>query len=121
MVMSVNVHQILEKLEKGDINSEEALHEINVDRQQDEVYNNHFLRVKVTGIDDNRPRVQVRIPLRILKTGFAIGAIYAPELKDLDLQQVVRDLHSLGDGAFIEVEDFEGDEKVVISIDQMKD
>jgi hypothetical protein len=119
--MSVHVNEILRKLEKGDINSEEALHEIKLDRQQDEVYNSHFLRVKVTGIDDNRPRVHIRIPLRMLKTGFEIGAIYAPELKDLDLQQVVRDLHSLSDGAFIEVEDYESDERVVISIDQMKD
>jgi hypothetical protein len=119
--MSVHVNEILKKLEKGDINSEEALHEIKLDRQQDEVYNTHFLRVQVSGIDDNRPRVHIRIPLRMLKTGLDIGAVYAPELKGLDLQQVVRDLHSLAEGSFIEVEDFESDERVVISIDQMKD
>ena len=119
--MSVHVNEILKKLEEGDINSEEALREIKLDRQQDEVYNNHFLHVRVSGLDDDRPRVYVRIPLRMLKTGFEIGAVYAPELKDLNLKQLVKDLYSVADGSILEVEDYESDERVEISIDRMQE
>lgn len=117
--MSSQVNEILKKLEKGDINSEEALHEIAGERQQDQIYNGHFLRIQVSGIDDVQPRVHVRIPLRMLKMGLDIGAVYAPELKGLDLQKIVADLHAFADGSIIEVEDFESGEKVVISIDRM--
>ena len=65
--MTSQVNEILKKLEKGDINSEEALHEIAVEHQQDQIYNGHFLRIQVSGIDDDQPRVHVRIPLRMLK------------------------------------------------------
>lgn len=119
--MSDQVNEILKKLEKGDINSEEAVQEIAVERQQDQIYNGHFLRIQVSGIDDDRPRVHVRIPLRMLKTGLDIGAVYAPELKGLDLQKIVADLHSFANGSIIEFEDFESDEKVVISIDRMQE
>ena len=57
----------------------------------------------------------------MLKTGFDIGAVYAPELRDLDFQQIVDDLHSVADGSILEVEDFENYEKVMISIDRMQE
>lgn len=119
--MSVHVNNILKKLEKGDIDSDQALKEIKFERQEDEVYNNHFLHIRVTRMYDDRPRVNVRIPLRMLKTGLEIGAVYAPELKDLDLKQIVKDLRSYADGAIIEVEDYESDEKIFIAVEQMQD
>jgi hypothetical protein len=119
--MSVHVNEILKKLEKGDINSDQALKEINYERQDDEVYNSHFLHIQVTRMNDDRPRVNVRIPLRMLKTGLDIGAVYAPELRDLDLKQVLSDLHSYADGSIVEFEDYESDERVLIAIEQIQD
>jgi hypothetical protein len=119
--MSVAVNKILKKLDAGDINSEEAYQQIRADQQSKENYNNHFLRIRVNKIGEDRPRVHVRIPLRILKTGLDIGAVYAPELKDLDLPQMIDDLHTFGGGSIIEVENFEEGEHVQISIDRMDD
>ena len=119
--MSDAVNKILKKLDAGDINSEEAHQQIRADQQSKETHNNHFLRIRVNKFGEDRPRVHVRIPLRILKTGLDIGAVYAPELKDLDLRQVIDDLHSFGDGSIIEIENFEEDEHILISIDRMDD
>lgn len=117
--MSVAVNKILKKLEAGDINSEEAHQQIRADQQSKDAYNNHFLRIRVNKIGEDHPRVHVRIPCRILKIGLDIGAVYAPELKDLDLRQVIDDLHTFGDGSIIEVENFKKGEHVLISIDRM--
>lgn len=119
--MSVAVNKILKKLDAGDINSEEAHQQIRADQQSKESYNNHFLRIRVNKIGEDRPRVHVRIPLRMLKTGLDIGAVYAPELKGLDLRQVIDDLHTFGDGSIIEVENIREGEHVLISIDRMDD
>ena len=119
--MSIQVNEILKKLEKGDIDSNQALKEIKSGRQENEVYNSHFLHIRVTRMNDERPRVNVRIPLKMLKTGLEIGAVYAPELRDLDLPQVLEDLHSYADGSIIEVEDYESAEKVLITIERMQD
>lgn len=118
--MAVQINKILKKLENGDIDSNQALHAIQMERHADEVYNSHFLHVKVTQVTDDRPRVNIRIPLRMLKTGLDIGALYAPELRDLDLHQMICDLRDLADGSIIEIEDFERDERVLISVDHME-
>ena len=117
--MSVAVNKILTKLDAGEINSEEAHQQIRATQQSKETHNNHFLRIRVSKIGEDRPRVHVRIPLRILKVGLDIGAVYAPELKDLDLREVIEDLHTFGDGSIIEVDNFEEGEHVLISIDRM--
>lgn len=119
--MSVAINKILKKLDAGEINSEEAHQQIQADQQSEETRNNHFLRIRVNKIGEDRPRVHVQIPLRMLKVGLDIGAVYAPQLKDLDLRQVIDDLHTFGNGSIIEVENFEEDEHVQISIDRMDD
>ena len=119
--MAVQINEILKRLERGELDSNQALQAIETERQADEVYNNHFLHVRVTSVTDDRPRVNIRIPLRMLKTGLDIGAIYAPELRDLDLHRVIRDLHALADGSIVEIEDYESDERILIALEKMED
>ena len=119
--MSIHVNTILKRLESGDIDSDQALQAIRSERQEEEVYNNHFLHVRVSRVTDDRPRVNIRIPLRMLKTGLDFGAAYTPELRDLDLRQLIKYLHSFADGSMIEVEDYENDERVLIAIEPMQE
>jgi hypothetical protein len=119
--MSYDRIEILEKLERGDISSEQALEEMRVESHVDQDFFDHYLRVRVSGMKDSHPRVHIQIPLRMLKAGMDIGAAYAPELRDLDLQKIFRDLQSYAAGSILEVEDFEKDERILISIERAED
>jgi len=55
------------------------------------------------------------LPLRILELGLRLGSKYAPELNDLDLNQIVDDLDTIGEGTIVEVED---DQHVLVWIEK---
>lgn len=116
--MSMDSREILRKLEQGDISSDQALEEMQMRVQANEDYLDQYLRVRVTDMKDRHSRVQIQIPLRMLKAGLDIGAAYAPELRDLDLHKILRDLQSYSAGSILEIEDFEKDEKVLVSIER---
>jgi hypothetical protein len=119
--MGLQVNDVLMKLESGEINCDQALKEIMDERQAEEVYNNHFLHIKVNRVTDDHPRINVHIPLRMLKVGLDIGAVYATDLRGLDLHQLIWDLHALADGCIVEVEDYESDARVLMRVARMKD
>jgi hypothetical protein len=115
--MSTKIRSILERLERGEMDSEAAIQEINGERDQQRETQRHYLRVNVNRLHDNQPRVNVRIPLRMLEHGLVLGSRYAPELNELNLDQIVEDLQAMGDGTIVEVQDIEDDEHVLVSIE----
>jgi hypothetical protein len=115
--MSSNIRNILERLDRGELDSEAAVQALNLERGEESGNKTHFLRVNVSRLHDDQPRVNIKIPLSVVGLGLALGSRYAPELNGLDLDQIVDDLRVIGDGTIIEVQDIEEDEHVLISIE----
>ena len=115
--MSSNIREILERLDRGELNSEATVREINSEEDGNSLGKNRFLKVNVTRLHDGQPRVNIRIPFSLVGLGFAIGSKYAPELNELNLDQIVEELRDLTGGTLVEVQDFEEDEHVLISVE----
>lgn len=152
--MTKETRKILESLERGEIDSQEAIRmmqgeankvddksdlgdkpdrsdDANLDedpslggrsslgdRPVTEDKSNQYLRVDVHRLHDDKRQVHVRIPLRIVELGINLGSRYAPELNELDLKEVVEELHAVGEGTIVEVEDLDENQHVLVWIEK---
>jgi hypothetical protein len=76
-----------------------------------------MLHVSVTDLDSGRAKVRVNLPMSWVHLGLSMGARFAPELEDLDLQTLLDALKDETAGKIVEVEDVEDGERVEIYID----
>jgi len=134
--MSTETREILERLERGEIDSQDAIHMIRGSGSsqgerpsQDDKQGlgemsgpsentNYYLRVDVHRLHDKKRQVYVRVPLRIVELGLTLGSKYAPELNDFDLKQIVDELHEIGEGTIVEVEDVDDNQHVLVWIEK---
>lgn len=75
-----------------------------------------WFRVQVSDLNTGKSKVKVKIPLGMLRFGLDIGRRFAPELDELDFEQ----LHTFAgreDGLLVDVQDEEDGEHVRIFID----
>lgn len=79
--------------------------------------NRGWLRVRVTDMMTGKTKVNVNLPLGLMDAGLRIGAQYAPELRGLDLDQLVTEVKSGASGKIIDVIDEEDGEHVEIFIE----
>ena len=73
-----------------------------------------WLNVKVTDATSQRNKVSVRIPLSLARIGLRMGAKFAPEVEDLDLDEILSALSDGEVGTLVEVHDEEDGEHVKI-------
>jgi hypothetical protein len=128
--MSTEMRKILERLERGEIDSQDAIHMMQGENQDqygrtskrqssDRVDGGmQYLRVDVHRLHDDKRQVHVRVPLRIIELGFSLGSRYAPELQDFDLKEIVDELHEMGEGTIVEVEDLDENQHVMVWIEK---
>ncbi len=76
-----------------------------------------WLRVRVSDTDTGRPRVNVRLPLSLVKMGFKLGARYAPEIEGLDIEELIRAAENGEGGLFVDVTDEEDGEHVEVFLE----
>ena len=76
-----------------------------------------WLHVKVSDLRSGQRKVSVNIPLRLLKVGMRLGSGFAPELRDVDWDELNSALASGQEGILIDVEDEEDGEHVQIYVD----
>jgi SHOCT-like domain len=80
--------------------------------------NPRWLRVRVTDLYSGRSKATVNIPFGLMDWGLRIGAQFAPEMADYDLQELTRVLSEEGvNGKIVDVTDDEGGEHVEIYVD----
>ncbi len=80
--------------------------------------NKGWLRVRVTDMASGRTKVNVNLPLGLMDAGLRIGAQYAPELQDMDLDQLMTELKTgATSGKIIDVIDEEDGEHVEIFVE----
>ena len=76
-----------------------------------------WLHVKVSDLSSGKRKVSVNIPLRLLKVGMRLGSGFAPELREVDWNELKSALASGEKGILIDVEDEEDGEHVQIYVD----
>jgi len=76
-----------------------------------------FFRIKVTDTETEKTRANIRIPLSILGIGRKLGAKFAPELGNLDQEQITEAINSGQMGRLLDVYDEEDGEHVEIFIE----
>jgi hypothetical protein len=76
-----------------------------------------WFRVRVTDLETGKNKVNVNLPMSLVDVGTRMGARFAPELEDMDFNDIVQQVKSGAQGKIIEVEDLEGGERVEIYVE----
>lgn len=76
-----------------------------------------WFRVRVTDMETGRTKVNVNLPLSLVKVGMRMGAHFAPEVQELDWDEVMVAIQDGANGKLVEVEDVEDGEKVEVYVD----
>jgi hypothetical protein len=76
-----------------------------------------WFRVRVTDLETGKNKVNVNLPMSLVEVGTRMGARFAPELEDMDFNDIVQQVKSGAQGKIIEVEDLEGGERVEIYVE----
>jgi len=76
-----------------------------------------WFRVRVTDLINGKTKVSVNIPFGLMEWGMQIGAQFAPEVGDLDFEQLKEMLQSGVEGKVVDVIDEEDGEHVEIFIE----
>ena len=76
-----------------------------------------WFRVRVSDTVTGKTKTSVNIPLGLMEWGMQIGAHFAPEVGDLNMEQITEMLRSGAEGNIVDVIDEEDGEHVEIFID----
>ncbi|MCJ7694141.1 MAG: hypothetical protein MUO40_01830 [Anaerolineaceae bacterium] len=76
-----------------------------------------YLRVRITDVDSNKIRVNVRLPVSLLNSGIRLGAKFAPEIEGLDTETLNDWLTSGETGQIVDVFDKEDGEHVEVYLE----
>lgn len=123
--------KILKMLEDGKINAEDAARLL---KTLDEVDNKppkspfdgsttppssggKWFRVRVTDITTGRPRVNIRMPVSVVKSGLKMGAHFSPNIEGMDMHQLKNLIESGEVGQVVDVYDDEDGEHVEVFIE----
>jgi SHOCT-like domain len=133
MVLSEERLKILEMLQDGKINAEQAeglLQALGEDKKEDRTASREeasffgggtrgkrWFRVRVTDTDSGKTRVNVRMPLGIMKAGFKMGRRFAPEIEDLDIEELMSLVDDDVEGQVVDVYDDDDGEHVEVFIE----
>ena len=76
-----------------------------------------WFRVRVTDMETGRTKVNVNLPLSLVKVGMRMGAHFAPEVEELDWDELMTAIQDGAAGKLVEVEDMEDGEKVEVYVE----
>jgi hypothetical protein len=76
-----------------------------------------WLRIRVTNLTTQAPKVNVNLPLGLINAGLRIGQRYAPELNGIDWDNLLDEIQQGANGKLVEVEDQDDNERVEIFVD----
>ena len=76
-----------------------------------------WMRIRVTDLNSGRAKVNVNLPMGLVNFGMKMGARFAPEVADIDLDEIIQAIKEGAQGKIVEVEDEEDNERVQIYIE----
>jgi hypothetical protein len=121
--MSEERARILQMISEGKITAEEGVKLLNALRNSSASPSpprpgtGRWFRVRVTDIATGRTKINVNLPLSLVKAGVKMGARFSPEVEDLDWEEIVTAIHEGASGKIVDVEDEQGGEKVEVFVE----
>lgn len=120
--------KVLKMVQEGKISADEAVQLLetldkagskptNPAEEDANKYAGKYLLVKVTDLKTGRKKVNVRLPLGMVNTGLKMGVKFAPQMKDMDPEELMKAIQSGGTGQIVDVEDEEDGEHVEVFIE----
>ena len=76
-----------------------------------------WFRIRVTDLVTGKSKTTVNVPMSLVDWGLRVGGHFAPEIGDIDMQELSEMLQSGIDGKIIDVIDEEDSEHVEIYVD----
>jgi hypothetical protein len=76
-----------------------------------------WFRVRVTDMDTGRVRVNIRMPINVITTGFKLGARFSPEVEGLDMTQLMEAIRAGETGQIVDVVDKDDGEHVEVFLE----
>jgi hypothetical protein len=76
-----------------------------------------WFRVRVTDIETGKPRVNIRMPVSVVKSGLKMGAHFSPNIEGMDIHQLKQLIESGEVGQVVDVYDDEDGEHVEVFIE----
>ena len=76
-----------------------------------------WMRIRVTDLKTGRAKVNVNLPMGLVSFGMKMGARFAPEMEEIDMEEILQAIKEGAQGKIVEVEDEEDSERVQIYIE----
>jgi hypothetical protein len=76
-----------------------------------------WMRIRVTDLNTGRTKVNVNLPMGLVNYGMKMGARFAPEMEELNLEEIMQAIKDGAQGQIVEVEDAKDGERVQIYIE----
>lgn len=76
-----------------------------------------WFRVRVTDMATGKNKVNVNIPMGLVNVGLKMGARFAPEMEDMNYNEIMTAIKSGQTGKIMQVDDDEGNERVEIFVE----
>ncbi len=76
-----------------------------------------WLRIRVTNLTTQAPKVNVNLPLGVVNAGLRLGQRYAPELQGIDWDDLLDEIRQGANGKLVDVEDLDDNQHVEIFVD----
>lgn len=126
--MSEDRTKILQMVSEGKIDAEQAADLLNALRTRGapdvppapttpHSGKGRWLRVRITNLETGRAKVNVNLPFGLVRAGLKIGSHFAPEMQDVDWEELLAAIDEGAQGKLVDVEDVEDGEKVEIFVD----
>lgn len=123
--MDSETRQILEMTQQGKITPEEATRLLDAlepgPGRQANAKAERSLRIHVADMRTGRPRVNLNLPLRLVEVagrmGLTLGLKQAPELANVDFDEIMAAITAGASGNLIDIEDAETRQHLVISLE----
>ncbi|MFZ5916293.1 MAG: SHOCT-like domain-containing protein [Chloroflexota bacterium] len=82
-----------------------------------DAFQGRWLRVRVLNMMTGKPKVNVNLPLSLVGVGLKLGANFAPELAEFDVNELMTAIQEGAQGKILEVIDDEDGELVEVYIE----
>ena len=76
-----------------------------------------WLRIRVTDERSGKQKVSVNVPMGLVSVAMKMGAKFAPEMSDINMEEIVEAIQSGAQGKIVDVQDDEGGERVEIFVE----
>lgn len=120
--MSEERARILQMVSEGKISAEEGARLLSALREsapksKPSNGGGRWFRVRVTDMETGRTKVNVNLPLGLVNVAIKVGARFAPEVEDLNWDELVQAIREGAEGKLVEVQDEESGECVEVFVE----